>query len=143
MIKCDKVSPKKTHSDILWKSIVYMMEKGMSMLPNPPYNQYIVLYDMHGFGLKNLDLNQLKRFSMLGDLYPETLHKVFILNYSIILKALMSVFRSIMDPATAEKVELVGKDQLFEKLSSAMDPVYIEKAYGGSCEKALFPPVEI
>ncbi|KAL0477407.1 hypothetical protein AKO1_005804 [Acrasis kona] len=88
------------------KFVFYIMELGMSMLPPPPNNQIVVLYDRANFSRKNFDTSMVKNFSCLGDYYPETIHSVHIIRANWLFSTLRAIAAKILDPVFMSKLQV-------------------------------------
>jgi hypothetical protein len=49
------------------KFLFYMIEIGLSLMPPPPYNQFVILYDRANFTKKNFDLSMIRNYACIGD----------------------------------------------------------------------------
>jgi hypothetical protein len=114
-----------------YRSVIFVLELGLKNLPPPPYNQYIVMYDMHNVSRKNMDLGSLRQYSSLGDHYPEYLGKVYVMRPHWMLSIFFSVIRTIMEPVTLSKVQIVKQDEL-HKLLDDYEPDQLDEDLGGT-----------
>lgn len=82
-----------------------------------------------------LDWPMLWMMKRIGDIdkqyYPETLHILFTINTPSYFSALWAMIRPFMDPATQEKVHILGED-FYEELSKEIAPENIPVEYGGT-----------
>jgi hypothetical protein len=60
-VKAANHFPSDSDNDALWKLIVHVVRRAENLLPPPPYNQFIAVYDRNGFTRSNFDLNFMKR----------------------------------------------------------------------------------
>jgi hypothetical protein len=53
----------KSDSDIevLWKLLVHVVRRAEKLLPPPPHNQFVAVWDREGFTRSNFDLNLMKK----------------------------------------------------------------------------------
>jgi len=105
---------------------------------NRPVAQTITIMDLEGvsmgffFNAKNKAM--LKRvISLDQDNYPECLYKMFVINAPWMFTAAYAVFKTFFDPATLEKIKIMGDDYL-EELEKHIDPEHIPAFLGGDCK---------
>lgn len=103
-----------------------------------PVSQIITIMDLEGvsmgffFNSKNKSI--LKRvISLDQDNYPECLYKMFVINAPWMFTAAYSVFKTFFDPATLQKIKIMG-DDFMEELEKHIDPVNIPTFFGGKCK---------
>eukprot|EP00897_Mesotaenium_endlicherianum_P000193 jgi/Mesen1/10174/ME000076S09683 len=99
-------------------------------------DQTTTIMDLSEFGLKNFsrDARELiARISQLdSDYYPETLHKMFVINAGTAFKAIWGSVKGFLDPKTAAKIQLLGT-KYHAKLHEAIDPSQLPESLGGTC----------
>ena len=115
----------------LMKYHIYVNEQCMKIS-----SQRVVLFDMEGMSRHHLDrrgLAILKQFIEIDQRhYPETLHKLYIVNAPRLLWVGYKIVEPWLDPATAAKVEILGANYqaiLREKIGVENLP----ESLGGKC----------
>lgn len=108
-------NPKAQTFEVLRDFTIYGVETGRSFL-SPPTNQICLLFDMTGFGLKNMDwqyiLFLVKAFEAY---YPETLGTLLLHGAPWIFGGIWRVLKPLLDPVIASKFVFTRTDQeLFE-----------------------------
>ena len=101
--------------------------------PPSPMEQ-IIIFDMAGLSMWP-EARGLAIFKQVvavdGAHYPETLHRQFIINAPFIFSALWRFVRGWIDPVTASKVVILGKDYA-SALLEEIDPAQLPVEYGGT-----------
>lgn len=128
IFKGGKHFPNKSQNETFFKFLVYIIENGKSLLPPPPYNQVLVLYDRLNFGMSNYDLNLFKKCQVLADYYPECLYKVHICRPNWVLKTVWAVCSAFVDPNVLKKIQLLEK---LEDLSIDVEKHQLPMSLGG------------
>ncbi|KAF7970858.1 hypothetical protein HWV62_22754 [Athelia sp. TMB] len=107
--------PKAQSFETLRAFTIYGMETGRSFLC-PPTNQTCLLFDMSGFGLRNMDWTYIKFLVMAFEAYyPETLGALIIHGAPWIFGGIWRVLKPLLDPVVASKFVFTRNDQeLFE-----------------------------
>eukprot|EP01080_Neovahlkampfia_damariscottae_P010287 gene10287-2704_t len=95
-----------------WKLFVYVVRKAEKLLPPPPYNQFMAIYDREGYQRSNFDLALIKRMVSIGDYYPELLGKIFILHANWLFNILYAIAGAFIDPVTKAKIHLADAKEL-------------------------------
>ena len=95
------------------KYTVYGLEKVVERMPHG-VEQLVLVIDHENVGMMNSPpLWVSRRFlQILGDHYPDRLHKAFVINPSWYLWVLMRLIRPFLDPVTASKINLVDLKQV-------------------------------
>jgi hypothetical protein len=88
------------------KFMFYMIELGMMLLPAPPNNQFVVLYDRINFSRRNFDPSMLTSYSILGMYYPEMIHSVHILRANWLFTTLRAIAAQFLDPVFMQKLQV-------------------------------------
>lgn len=93
------------------------------------------------FNLHNAYLSQFPKFTsvvidylkiMLRN-YPESLHKIIIINTPMLFSAVWAVIRQFLDQRSLSKVEILGC-QYHKYIQEMVGPDNLPKKYGGACE---------
>jgi CRAL/TRIO domain len=96
--------------------------------------ELMIVFDQVGMKIKNTDKEL--RAALLPDVqahYPERLSRVFMCNSPLIFRAVWKVVRPMLDPATADKVSMLG-GKYEAQLNEVVDPGVMPKTLGGELE---------
>jgi hypothetical protein len=107
--------------------IIFNMEKAVKM-SNPDEEKVVIIMDLHGFGLKNMDYDLVKLLiDIVQTQYRECLFKIFIVNYPWIFTACWAIIKPWIDIKTVSKVEFTDFDNLKKYIDISVLPEDIFK----------------
>ena len=134
--------------DAQLKYTVYGLEKAIERMPEG-VEQLVLVIDYEKVGISNAPPMHISRkfLQVVGDHYPERLHKAFLINPSWYLWILMKMIKPFLDPVTAGKINLVDLTQVekekgkqldgtagYGSILDEIDPDQLLKEYGGEFE---------
>ena len=95
------------------------------------YRRHVVLVDCSGLGRGVMScVGAFKRVSAIaGANYPDTVHRLFIVNAPWIFSLVFKMVKPFIDPITVQKVQLLTLEELFDHVPRAAIP----KSMGGTC----------
>ncbi|KAJ0989053.1 hypothetical protein J5N97_007409 [Dioscorea zingiberensis] len=97
------------------------------------------ILDVQGLGMKNFSRTARELIQRLqkidSDNYPETLHRMFIINAGPGFKLLWNTIKSFLDPKTSSKIHVIGS-KYQNKLLEIIDPSELPEFLGGTCNCA-------
>ncbi|CAF4158857.1 unnamed protein product [Adineta steineri] len=105
------------------KLTVFTMEIGRKLL-HSPNESVTVIFDMTGFGLKNMDYPHLKfLIHLLQNYYPESFALGFIINAPWIFNGCWYIIKPWLDPVVESKIHFINNlDDLFQYIDPSMLP---------------------
>lgn len=98
-------------------------------LEKPVYKHTVVI-DLDGFGFKHVwDRTAINGLIELdSSKYPETLHKMLVINTPFVFKAIFAMFSGLLDETTKSRIHMLKKP---EDLLEHIDASQLPKKYGG------------
>ncbi|CAH0017827.1 unnamed protein product [Clonostachys rhizophaga] len=111
--------PHKQPSKSLEMYILHTFES-MRMLVQPSSDKACIIYDMTGFGLRNVDLHVVKFLTTVFEArYPETLGVVLIHNAPFVFWGVWRAMKGWMDPVVASKIHFTRTKADLERFITA------------------------
>ncbi|CAF1014682.1 unnamed protein product [Adineta ricciae] len=111
------------------KVTVYTMETGRKLL-RPPHESVTVIFDMTGFGLKNMDYSHLKfLINLLENYYPESFALGLIINAPWIFNGCWYIIKPWLDPVVESKIHFINN---LNDLTQFVDPSVLPKQLNGT-----------
>jgi hypothetical protein len=95
----------------------------LSISKNKRLYKVITLVDVDNMDIGHLSTSFINRFKMFNkyfsEVYPETTQKMIIINAPLLFTALWSIIKIFINPVTAKKVSIVGKDhsEVFQNIT--------------------------
>ncbi|CAF1365369.1 unnamed protein product [Rotaria sp. Silwood1] len=116
-------------SELTEKFTVFSMEIGRKLL-EPPNESVTVVFDLHGFGLKNMDYQHLKfLIQLLQHYYPESFALGLVVNAPWIFNGCWYIIKRWLDPVVESKIHFLSHNS---DLTKYIDPSYLPKRLGGT-----------
>ncbi|KAJ1021468.1 hypothetical protein NDA13_005509 [Ustilago tritici] len=117
--------------EVLQDYILLAMENAR-MITTAPYEKAVVIFDMAGFGLKNMDWQcVLFLVKCLEAYYPESLQRIYVHGAPWIFKGIWQVLQPMLDPVVRDKIKFSSKAQDLAELVPASK---IRKGMGGTMD---------
>lgn len=105
----------KDQSGETMRNFIIMCTECFRSLISYPNDKIVIVFDLAGFGLKNMDWGALiSIIQVLQNYYPETLFKLYIHNAPWIFQGLWKIISGMLDPAVRSKVGFTGKVKDFD-----------------------------
>ncbi|CAF3183457.1 unnamed protein product [Rotaria socialis] len=116
-------------SEATEKLTVFSMETGRKLLESP--NESVtVIFDLNGFGLKNMDYQHLKfLINLLQNYYPESFSLGLIINAPWIFNGCWYIIKRWLDPVVESKIHFLNN---INDLTKFIDPSVLPKRLNGS-----------
>ncbi|CAF0907366.1 unnamed protein product [Rotaria sordida] len=127
-------------SEATEKFTVFSMETGRKLL-KPPSDSVTVVFDLHGFGLKNMDYQHLKFLTrLLQDYYPESFALGLVVNAPWIFNGCWYIIKRWLDPVVESKIHFLNN---INDLTRYIDPSSLPKRLNGTQPDFNYiPPTE-
>lgn len=117
--------------EVLQDYVLLAMENAR-LITTAPYEKAVVIFDMAGFGLKNMDWQcVLFLVKCLEAYYPESLQRIYVHGAPWIFKGIWQVLQPMLDPVVRDKIKFSSKAQDLAELVPASK---IRKGMGGTME---------
>ncbi|PWN52006.1 hypothetical protein IE53DRAFT_385620 [Violaceomyces palustris] len=117
--------------EVLQQFVLLAMENSR-LLTTPPYEKAVVVFDMNGFGLKNMDWQcVLFLVKCLEAYYPESLQRIYVHGAPWIFKGIWQVLQPMLDPVVREKIKFSSKAS---ELSDYAGTERLRKGMGGTLD---------
>lgn len=117
--------------EVLQQFVLLAMENARQ-LTTPPYEKAIVIFDMGGFGLKNMDWQcVLFLVKCLEAYYPESLQRIYVHSAPWIFKGIWQVLQPMLDPVVRDKIKFSSKAA---DLKDYADTTKLRKGMGGTMD---------
>ncbi|WFC96246.1 hypothetical protein MBRA1_002902 [Malassezia brasiliensis] len=95
---------KQQGADTMTRFVIASAESFRCLMTHPS-DKIVIIFDVTGFGMKNLDWHTLNTIlKILEAYYPETLRKLYIHNAPWIFQGIWKVVRPMLDPVVREKI---------------------------------------
>ncbi|CAO1622453.1 unnamed protein product [Jaminaea pallidilutea] len=95
--------------EVLQQFVLLAMENARQ-LTTPPYEKAVIVFDMNGFGLKNMDWQcVLFLVKCLEAYYPESLQRIYVHGAPWIFKGIWQVLQPMLDPVVRDKIKFSSK----------------------------------
>ncbi|KAI0521075.1 CRAL/TRIO domain-containing protein [Xylaria bambusicola] len=141
IIRVREHDPNAQSGDSMETYILHNIES-LKMLMKPPDDKCCLIFDMTGFGLKNMDFHVVKFLvSVFEARYPETLGVILIHNAPFVFWGLWNMIKGWLDPVIASKINFTRKSADLLQFVPAEN---LQTSYGGkdSFEYKYIEPVE-
>ncbi|KAJ9475902.1 Phosphatidylinositol transfer protein CSR1 [Pseudozyma hubeiensis] len=117
--------------EVLQDYVLLAMENARQ-ITTAPYEKAVVIFDMAGFGLKNMDWQcVLFLVKCLEAYYPESLQRIYVHGAPWIFKGIWQVLQPMLDPVVRDKIKFSSKAKDLEELVPASK---IRKGMGGTMD---------
>mgnify|MGYP002715313523 CR=1 FL=1 len=117
--------------EVLQRFVILVMED-IRLLCTPPNEKNIIIFDMNGFGLKNMDWGCVMFIlKCLEAYYPESLRRIYIHGAPWIFKGIWNALQPMLDPVVQAKIKFSNKPHELEEFVSRSR---LSKAMGGTLD---------
>nr|GMD33906.1 random slug protein 5-like [Ipomoea batatas] len=111
--------------------VVFALDK-LCARTSPGKEKFVVIGDLEGFGYSNSDVRgYLASLSILQDLYPERLGKLFVVHVPYLFWTLYKIVCPFIDNNTKKKIIFVENKRLTSTLVEDIDESQLPEIYGG------------
>ncbi|KAI0458198.1 CRAL/TRIO domain-containing protein [Xylaria acuta] len=101
--------PRLQSGDAMETYILHNIES-LRILAKPPNDKFCLIFDMTGFGLKNMDFHVVRfLISVFEARYPETLGIILIHNAPFVFWGIWNMIKGWLDPVIASKINFTRK----------------------------------
>lgn len=115
-------------ADTITKFVISCAETFRTLVTYPN-DKVIILFDLSGFGMKNMDWHALTTIlKILEAYYPETLAKLYIHRAPWIFQGIWKALAPMLDPKVREKINFTGKPDELDLIPNYM----LEDVLGGT-----------
>lgn len=119
------------------KLTVFTMETGIKLL-KIPNESVTVIFDLNGFGLKNMDFQHVKfLIKLLENYYPESLSLGLIINAPWIFNRFWFIIKQWLDPNVQSKIHFLNN---MNDLTKYIDPSNLTKKLNGTKPDFIYIP---
>ena len=117
--------------EVLQRFVILVMED-VRLLCTPPNEKSIIIFDMNGFGMKNMDWGCIMFIlKCLEAYYPESLKRIYIHGAPWIFKGIWNALQPMLDPVVQAKIKFSNKPHELEEFVSRSR---LSKAMGGTLD---------
>jgi len=111
------------------KITVFTMEIGRKLL-KPPNESVTVVFDMTGFGLRNMDYQNVKfLINLLQNYYPESFGLGLVINAPWIFNSCWYIIKPWLDPVVESKIHFINN---LHDITQYIDPSVLPKRLNGN-----------
>ncbi|KAI0148710.1 CRAL/TRIO domain-containing protein [Xylariaceae sp. FL1272] len=128
IIKVRLHDPKLQSPQAMESYILHNIES-LRVLMHPPNDKCCLIFDLTGFGLKNMDFHVVKFLTSVFEArYPETLGLILIHNAPFVFWGVWSLIKGWLDPVIASKIHFTRKSA---DLLQFIAPENLQTSFGG------------
>ncbi|UJR06757.1 hypothetical protein I4U23_011044 [Adineta vaga] len=111
------------------KYAVWTIEAGRKLVL-PPAESIIVIFDLAGFGVRNMDIQHVKFFSTLVENhYPDSLGIGLVINAPWLFSSFWTIIKQLLDPVIVNKIRFVKSEA---EIAEFFDPRNLPKRMNGN-----------
>lgn len=109
---------KQQGAETMTRFVISSAESFRSLMTHPS-DKIVIIFDVSGFGMKNLDWHTLTTIlKILEAYYPETLYKLYIHNAPWIFQGIWKMLRPMLDPVVREKIVFSSRGSDIDQVPS-------------------------